>query len=214
MPAELRTRSLRQADLRSSGLKQSFPTFVGGKEKDRATSRVSAKTLQGFVGERAAKGATVYTDDHGGYHGMPFEHETVKHSISKSGEEMARQFVNVISRVEPVAEQFCREENTFLPFKMAESLGFVCDIQVMYENLTLERNAYQLYDDNENPIIVFTISMIADARNEHEIAFILGHEVGHHIGRHIQKKNQQALAGALVLGALTAVGKADLRKPG
>ena len=34
-----------------------------------------AKTLQGFVGERAAKGATVYTDDHGGYHGMPFEHE-------------------------------------------------------------------------------------------------------------------------------------------
>ena len=42
-----------------------------------------AKTLQSFVGERAAKGATVYTDDHGGYHGMPFEHETVKHSISE-----------------------------------------------------------------------------------------------------------------------------------
>ena len=59
--------------------------------KDRETNRVSAavvkgtdaKTLQGFVGERAAKGATVYTDDHGGYHGMPFEHETVKHSISE-----------------------------------------------------------------------------------------------------------------------------------
>ena len=59
--------------------------------KDRETNRVSAavvkgtdaKTLQGFVGERAAKGATVYTDDHGGYEGMPFEHETVKHSISE-----------------------------------------------------------------------------------------------------------------------------------
>ena len=59
--------------------------------KDRKTNRVSvavvgntdAKTLQGFVGERATKGATVYTDDHGGYHGMPFEHETVKHSISE-----------------------------------------------------------------------------------------------------------------------------------
>ena len=59
--------------------------------KDRDTNRVSAavvgntdaKTLQGFVGERAAKGATVYTDDHGGYQGMPFEHETVKHSISE-----------------------------------------------------------------------------------------------------------------------------------
>ena len=59
--------------------------------KDRKTNRVSAavvgntdaKTLQSFVGERAAKGATVYTDDHGGYQGMPFEHESVKHSISE-----------------------------------------------------------------------------------------------------------------------------------
>ena len=25
----------------------------------------------------------VYTDDHGGYQGLPFEHETVKHSISE-----------------------------------------------------------------------------------------------------------------------------------
>ena len=59
--------------------------------KDRETNSVSAavvgntdaKTLQGFVGEHAAKGATVYTDDHGGYHGMPFKHGTVKHSISE-----------------------------------------------------------------------------------------------------------------------------------
>ena len=42
-----------------------------------------AKTLQGFVGKRAAKGATVYTDDHGGYHGMPFEHESVRHSVGE-----------------------------------------------------------------------------------------------------------------------------------
>ena len=59
--------------------------------KDRETNRVSAavvgntdaRTLQSFVGDRAAKGATVYTDDHGGYQGMPFKHETVKHSISE-----------------------------------------------------------------------------------------------------------------------------------
>ena len=65
--------------------------------KDRATNAVSAtvvgntdaKTLQGFVGERAAKGATVYTDDHGGYQGMPFKHETVKHSISEYVDGMA-----------------------------------------------------------------------------------------------------------------------------
>ena len=56
--------------------------------KDRATNDVSAaviddttaETLQGFVGDHAAKGATVYTDDHGGYRGLKCEHEAVKHS--------------------------------------------------------------------------------------------------------------------------------------
>ena len=65
-------------------------TIVVG-AKDRDTNRVSAtvvkgtdaKTLRGFVGDHAAKGATVYTDDHGGYQGMPFEHETVKHSVGE-----------------------------------------------------------------------------------------------------------------------------------
>ena len=60
-------------------------TVVGA--KDRETNRVGAavvkgtdaKTLQGFVGARAAKGATVYTDDHGGYQGMPFKHQSVRH---------------------------------------------------------------------------------------------------------------------------------------
>ncbi len=59
--------------------------------KDRETNRVSAtvtsgtdaRTLQGFVGGHAADGATVYTDDHGGYRGMAFEHETVKHSVGE-----------------------------------------------------------------------------------------------------------------------------------
>ena len=65
-------------------------TIVVG-AKDRATNRVSAvvvkgtdaKTLQGFVGDHAAEGATIYTDDHKGYQGIPFEHETVRHSISE-----------------------------------------------------------------------------------------------------------------------------------
>ena len=59
--------------------------------KDRETNHVSAavvgntdaKTLQGFVKDRSVKGSTVYTDDHGGYHGMPFEHGTVKHSVGE-----------------------------------------------------------------------------------------------------------------------------------
>ena len=62
--------------------------------KDRATNAVSATvigntdapTLQGFVVDRVAGGAKVYTDEHRGYQGMPFTHETVQHS--------AREYVN------------------------------------------------------------------------------------------------------------------------
>lgn len=59
--------------------------------KDRATGNVSARvvkstdaeTLQKFVGDHARAGATVYTDEAKAYQGMPFDHETVKHSVSE-----------------------------------------------------------------------------------------------------------------------------------
>ena len=59
--------------------------------KDRATNAVIAKvvketdaeTLQGFVADHAAPGATVYTDDAKAYRGIPFDHQTVKHSVSE-----------------------------------------------------------------------------------------------------------------------------------
>ena len=65
-------------------------TVVAG-ARDRETNRVSAAvvpgtdkaSLQAFVQDRAADGATVYTDDHASYEGMPFEHETVRHSVSE-----------------------------------------------------------------------------------------------------------------------------------
>ena len=65
-------------------------TAVAG-ARDRETNRVSAAvvagtdraTLQGFVANRAAKGATVYTDEHAAYDGIPYAHETVKHSVSE-----------------------------------------------------------------------------------------------------------------------------------
>ena len=59
--------------------------------KDRASNRVAARsveatdgaTLQRFVRERAAPGATVYTDEARAYRGMPFAHEAVNHSIGE-----------------------------------------------------------------------------------------------------------------------------------
>ena len=64
--------------------------------KDRDSNRVAAMpiertdagTLQGFVLGQVSKDAKVYTDDHGGYHGLK-NHETVKHSIGEYVDGMA-----------------------------------------------------------------------------------------------------------------------------
>ena len=65
--------------------------------KDRDTNRVSAKvveatdakTLQGFVADRVAPGATVYTDEAAAYKGMPFDHQSVSHSTGEYVRHMA-----------------------------------------------------------------------------------------------------------------------------
>ena len=59
--------------------------------KDRKTNKVrakvvkgaDAKTLQKFVVDSAADGATVYTDDAAAYKGMPFDHASVRHSVGE-----------------------------------------------------------------------------------------------------------------------------------
>lgn len=64
--------------------------------KDRATNKVSAKvvrgtdaqTLQGFVHGHVASDATVYTDDHPAYRGLP-NHQAVRHSVGEYVDQMA-----------------------------------------------------------------------------------------------------------------------------
>ena len=59
--------------------------------KDRSTNQVAAQvvestdsnTLQGFVKDHAKPGATVYTDEASAYESLPFDHATVKHSLSQ-----------------------------------------------------------------------------------------------------------------------------------
>ena len=77
----------RRADLEGTGRGAVGKTVVVG-AKDRATKQVAARvvhdttkpTLQGFV---AAPDAAVYTDDAAAYQGLPFNHDTVKHSLSE-----------------------------------------------------------------------------------------------------------------------------------
>ena len=65
--------------------------------KDRKTNKVRAKvvkntdskTLQKFVIDVTDTGAKVYTDDASAYKGMPFDHESVRHSVGEYVRDMA-----------------------------------------------------------------------------------------------------------------------------
>ncbi len=57
-------------------------------------------------------------------------------------------------------------------------------------------------DSFNRPVIGFTVALIMDARNQDELAFVLGHEAAHHVEGHIPKRQDQAMSGALMAGIL------------
>ena len=76
--------------------KKSHTRGPSGKEavvgiKDRKANKVVAKhvpnltkeEIQGFIGENVSRKAMVYTDEHKSYSGLPFEHESVNHSVGE-----------------------------------------------------------------------------------------------------------------------------------
>lgn len=117
-------------------------------------------------------------------------------------------FQRVSARVQPVAEQLCATE--------LASRGTDCGVALALDRQMAERNAYFTYDGpgNTRPVIRFSVPMLQDVESDDEVAFILGHEYGHLIGQHIVKQQQQALAGALILGAVTAYGNAQAASAG
>lgn len=111
----------------------------------------------------------------------------------------AKNFVAVVNRVEPVAERECRRR----------APGLNCDFKIVVDDRPNQPpNAFQTLDRAGRPIIGFTAALIADARNQDELAFILGHEAAHHIEGHLPKTQQSAVAGALIFGALASIGGA------
>lgn len=109
-------------------------------------------------------------------------------------------FIAVANRIEPVAEALCRRINGFGK----------CDIIIAIDaRPDLPPNAYQTLDERGRPYVVFTRKLVAMARNEDEIAFVLGHEAGHHIAGHIPKTADQAIAGAILAGVIAQASGMD-----
>lgn len=113
-----------------------------------------------------------------------------------------RNFVTVVSDMEPVAERECRRR----------APGQNCDFQIVVDDRRGQPpNAFQTLDRNGRPIVAFTLALIAEARNRDEIAFIMGHETAHHIAGHIPRAQQSAAAGAIVGGLAAAVLGTDVQ---
>ena len=124
-----------------------------------------------------------------------------------SPRDAARNFVYVVERLEPVAEAVCMER---------AARGTNCDLDIAVDTRPgLDPNAFQTVDRRGRPLIVFTLSLIADARNADEIAFVLGHEAAHHILGHIPRRQQTAAQGAMlgtVFGQATGADPATLQE--
>ena len=111
----------------------------------------------------------------------------------------ARNFATVVARMEPVVESECRVR-----------LGGNCDFQIIVDTSPgAPPNAFQTRDEAGRPIIAFTVPLIAMARNQDELAFVMGHEAAHHILDHIPRQRQTAILGAAVFGAMTAASGGD-----
>lgn len=112
-----------------------------------------------------------------------------------------RAFVQIVERVEPVAERECR----------ARTSGVNCDFRILVDDRPNQpANAFQTLDKNERPIIVFTLKLLDEARNVDEIAFVMGHEAAHHVAGHIARQKQNAAAGAVIFGTLASAAGTDI----
>ena len=108
----------------------------------------------------------------------------------------ARAFSAVVQTVEPIAERECR----------ARTSRVNCDFKILVdERPDQPANAFQTVDKSGRPIIAFTLQLIEDARNQDELAFVLGHEAAHHISGHLGRQQQNAVAGAVIAGSLAVL---------
>jgi predicted Zn-dependent protease len=113
-----------------------------------------------------------------------------------SADAAARNFIQVVGAVEPVAERECR----------ARTRDLNCDFRIVVDDRPGQAaNAFQSRDKSGRPLIVFTIALIREARNLDELAFVMGHETAHHIARHLDRQQENAIAGAVIFGGLATL---------
>ena len=99
----------------------------------------------------------------------------------------ALSFRQVSGAVGPAAERICRDRTR----------GINCNFRIAIDtDPAAPVNAFQTVDSKGNPVVIFTVAMLADVRNTDELAFVMSHEAAHHILGHLDKQANNAAAGA------------------
>jgi predicted Zn-dependent protease len=100
---------------------------------------------------------------------------------------------SVIRKVEPIGEKICLQSGVVAK----------CNFTMVVDpSETKIMNAYQSMDNAGRPLIVITKALADKARNSHELALVVGHEMAHHIEGHLEKRRSSAIAGALIFGLI------------
>ena len=78
-----------------------------------------------------------------------------------------------------------------------------CDFTILVDvNPRAPVNAFQTLNEDDQPVIIVTRSMIDSVQNQDEIAFVLGHEAAHHVLGHIDQQSKNARESAAIFNEL------------
>lgn len=117
-------------------------------------------------------------------------------ALVASDDPAIKRYNRVVARMERVAEGACQRR---------VRAGVNCDFLIVLDQDPRQpANAYQSLGPGGQPVLTFTVAILQEMQNDHEMAFVLGHEAAHHIKGHIGQTQQTAIAGG-VLGAGLAV---------
>ncbi len=125
----------------------------------------------------------------------PGAQRPIPQAAMDTGRSQAQSFLEVVSRVEPVAEAECARRNP----------GANCDFRIVVDDRPgMPPNAFQTLEAGGRPLLAFTVSLIAAVQNPDELAFVMAHEASHHIAGHLALQDRYASLGAAVFGQLAS----------
>jgi len=152
---------------------------------------VAIAAMMGAIGLSACVETTVGQGSSGG--NVSAATSTSPPAVS-AGDPAIQRYNRVVARMEPIAERACQRR---------VRAGVNCDFNIVLNTDPRQpSNAYQSLDRNGRPVLTFTVAILKEMQNDHEVAFVLGHEAAHHIAGHIAQTRETATIGAVLGGGL------------